>query len=177
MRTFVYIATSLDGYIAKTDGNLDWLHEVPNPEHTDFGFKDFMEQIDAVLMGRKTFETAVSFDQWPYSKKVFVLSNTLTAIPEKLISKAELIKGEPDHLLEKLDSTGFKSVYIDGGKTIQSFLEKDLIDDVIVTRIPIILGNGIPLFATMKNELRFEHVKTEVYLNTLVKSHYKRIRK
>ncbi len=177
MKTFVYIAASLDGYIARADGSLDWLTSIPNPDKSDFGFAEFMNTIDAVVMGRNTFETVVTFKKWPYSKRVFVLSNSLQKIPDSLNSFAELLQGNPIQILGTLGKRGYQNVYVDGGKTIQYFLGQDLIDELIITRIPILLGNGIPLFSTMKMELAFEHVKTEVYLKALVKSHYARKRK
>jgi len=81
MPIIVYIATSLDGHIAKKDGSIDWLMEVPNPDNSDYGFSEFIERIDGIIMGRNTFETVVGFDQWPYSKPVFVLSNNLKKPP------------------------------------------------------------------------------------------------
>ena len=82
MANYVYIATSLDGFIADKDGGLDWLMEIPNPDKSDYGFAEFMNTVDALLMGRKTFEIVVSFGQWPYTKPVFVLSNSLKEIPD-----------------------------------------------------------------------------------------------
>lgn len=174
MSNIVYIATSLDGYIARKDGNLDWLMEIPNPEDSDFGFSSFMENIDGIIMGRKTFEAVLGFGKWPYSKPVFVLSNTLKTIPIDLEGKAELLHGNLRAIIDSLQNKGFNNLYIDGGKTIQSFLEQNLIDEIIITKIPIILGSGIPLFVDFDLEIKLEHIKTEVYNNALVKSHYRR---
>ena len=91
MSNIVYIATSIDGYIAKKDGGLDWLNEVPNPDKSDFGFSNFMDSIDAIIMGRNTFEIVLSFGEWPYNKPVFVLSNTLKTVPDNLKNKAEIL--------------------------------------------------------------------------------------
>jgi dihydrofolate reductase len=176
MRIFVYIAVSLDGYIAKTDGSLDWLIEIPNPDGIDFGFRDFINTIDAVVMGRKTFEKVLTFKEWPYSKRVFVLSNSLRQLPGELVAKAEITRGNPREILTALEQKGFRNVYVDGGKTIQGFLELDLIDEMIITTIPVLLGNGIPLFGKLKFELKFEHVETQIYLGALVKSCYIRKR-
>jgi dihydrofolate reductase len=175
MANFVYIATSIDGFIAKKDGNIDWLHDIPNPEGSDFGFNDFMENIDALVMGRNTFEVVLKFSEWYYSKPVFVLSNTLQSIPERLTGKAEIIKGEPEAIVKSLHSKNYKNLYIDGGKTIQSFLSQGLIDEIIITKIPLLLGEGIPLFGILSDVQKFKHVKTEVYNNSLVKTHYKKI--
>ena len=176
MANYVYIATSLDGFIATKDGGLDWLMEVPNPEKSDYGFSEFISQIDALVMGRNTFEKVLSFGEWPYNKIVFVLSNRLTDIPEKLKGKAEVIKGNLKTIINQLKTRGYNNLYIDGGKVIQSFLKEDLIDEMIITRIPVLLGDGIPLFNNLKQSLKFRHIKTEIFNNTLVKSHYVRAR-
>ena len=172
MSNIVYIATSLDGYIAKTDGSIDWLMEVPNPEQSDFGFNDFIERIDGIIMGRNTFETIIKFDKWPYTKPVFVLSNKLKRIPEKFEYKVEIINGPLKNIIHNLKKRNIIDLYVDGGKTIQSFLKENLIDKLIITRIPIILGSGISLFAEIDFEIKFKHIKTEVYNNYLVKSAY-----
>ena len=172
MSNIVYIATSLDGYIARKDGNLDWLTEIPNPGNSDFGFSLFMDRIDGIVMGRNTFETVVGFNEWPYTKPVFVLSNTLKSIPEKYRREAEIVKGNLDGVVDSLRTKGINNLYIDGGKTIQNFLRKDLIDEMIITRIPIVLGSGISLFAEMDMEIKFKLVNTEVLNEDLVKSTY-----
>ncbi|MBI5223710.1 dihydrofolate reductase [Candidatus Micrarchaeota archaeon] len=175
-RCLVYIATSLDGYIAKKGGELGWLEQFPNPDGSDFGFEKFIQGIDAIVMGRKTFEKVLEFERWPYKKPVFVISTTIKNIPKKLEKQAELIHGKPNEILERLAKRKLNSIYIDGGKTIQSFLAEDLIDELTITRVPIILGDGIPLFVKTDKEIEFEHVKTEVYKNGLVKSYYRRNR-
>jgi len=174
MANTVYIATSLDGYIARKDGGIDWLTEIPNPEQSDYGFSAFMERMDGIVMGRKTFELVRTFYPWPYGKPVFVLSRTLQEVPQKQQGKAELVNGPLEEVLDTLRSRGMKHLYIDGGITIQSFLQLDLIDELIITRIPIILGSGIPLFAEMDREIRFELVRTETLSKDLVKSTYVR---
>ncbi len=174
MNNIVYIATSLDGFIAREDGSVDWLMETPNPDNSAFGFSEFMETIDAIVMGKNSFEMVVSFGEWPYSKPVFVLSNSLLKIPDNLIGKAEILNGSPLNIIKELNSKQFFNLYIDGGKVIQEFLELGLIDEMIITKIPIILGSGIPLFTKVSSEQKFEHVKTEIFLNSLVKSHYKK---
>ena len=177
MTNYVYIATSLDGFIATDEGDLDWLDEIPNPEKNDFGFADFMSEIDAIVMGRKTFEKVLSFEAWPYDKPVYVLSRSKLEIPEALQDKIKIIKGSPKELVDQLKELGHQNLYIDGGITIQNFLEEDLIDEMIITRVPVVLGNGIPLFGKLAQRLYFSHHSTEILNESLVKSHYKRIRK
>lgn len=176
MAHYVYIATSLDGYIARKDGSIDWLMDIPNPADSDYGFSDFIERIDGIVMGRNTFQTVVGFDEWPYSKRVFVLSRTLRHVPDHLSERVEIMSGEANEITDTLRSRGFNNLYIDGGKTIQGFLRKDMIDELIITRIPVVLGSGIPLFAESGLELKFDHVRSEVYENQLVKSWYVRRR-
>ncbi len=176
MPNYIYIATSLDGYIATKDGGIDWLMEIPNPDNSDFGFGEFMERVDALLMGRNTFEKVLTFDTWLYEKKVFVVSNSLKEIPEKFSEKAEIVRGEISEVLAQLGKRGYHNFYVDGGKLIQSFLKEDLIDEMIITKIPILLGDGIPLFGHLASPIKFEHTKTEILNNIMVKSNYKRIR-
>jgi dihydrofolate reductase len=176
MTNIVYIATSLDGYIADENGGLEWLHEAPNPEGSDFGFGAFMNRIDALVMGRNTYETVLTFGDWPYSKPVFVVSSTLRDVPAHLAQRVEIVQGEPESLVAQLADRGFTTLYIDGGVTIQRFLAADLIDELIITRVPILLGGGYPLFDRLEQPLRFRHVETEILNDTLVKSRYVRVR-
>lgn len=173
----VFIATSIDGFIADKNGGIEWLNMVPNPEQVDAGYAAFTRDIDALVMGRVTFETVCGFDiDWPYNKPVYVLSNSLKEMPESHRGKAELVKGSLPDVLNHIHSKGHFRLYIDGGGTIQSFLKEDLIDEMILTTIPILLGEGYPLFATLSNALKFELVETKVFLNQLAQRHYKRIR-
>jgi dihydrofolate reductase len=169
---YVYIATSIDGYIATSDGGIDWLHDQPNPNNSDYGYAEFISNIDALVMGRNTFEKVRTFGDWPYEKMVFVLSSTLTDVPTDLIGKIEFIAGTPNDVMTSIHSKGFNNLYIDGGKVIQSFLAADLIDELTVTRIPVLLGSGIPLFGELAEPMKFTHKKTEIYDNALVSSHY-----
>ena len=173
----VFIATSLDGFIAGTKGEIDWLDLIPNTEGTDMGYFDFYKNIDALLMGRKTFETVIGFDvDWPYDKPVFVLSNSMKSIPESHQGKAFLVNGKLRELVADLNDQGYRHLYIDGGKTIQSFLEQDLIDEMIITTIPILLGEGIPLFSSLENRLVFTCVQSHIHLSAIVQSQFVRTR-
>ncbi|UIJ38993.1 dihydrofolate reductase family protein [Desulfobaculum bizertense] len=173
----VFIATSLDGYIADRNGGLDFLGTVPNPEGLDLGFVPLMESVDALLMGRKTLDAVLSFDvPWPYSKPVFVLSSTMKAAPEALAGKLEIVSGDVRDVVNDLNARGFRKLYVDGGTLIQSLLAEDLIDDLIVSQIPVLLGGGVPLFGALSKHLEFELVKSEVFLDAIVQSHYRRKR-
>ena len=176
-RNKVFIAKSLDGYIADKNGGIDWLQSIPNPDNIDMGYESFINNIDAIVMGRTTFETVCNFDiDWPYKKPVFVLSKTMNRIEEKYKGKAELVNGSLENILKEINQKGNYRLYIDGGATIQSFLKEDLIDELIITTIPILLGGGSYLFSEMPKKLAFKHVDTQVYLNEIIQSHYIRKR-
>ncbi|WP_343558731.1 dihydrofolate reductase family protein [Sphingobacterium sp.] len=172
----VFIATSLDGYIADRNGEIDWLLSLPNPENDDMGYKEFIAQIDALIMGRNTFEVVCGFDTWYYEKHVFVLSNSMTEIPANFRDKATLVKGNLNDILDEIHEKGYHNLYIDGGKTIQSFLKEDRIDEMIITLIPYLLGGGISLFGDLTKTLEFEAVDTKIFLNTIVQNHFVRKR-
>ena len=173
----VFIARSLDGYIAGKNGEIDWLDLIPNPDGLDLGYYGFMAGIDALIMGRSSFETVMGFGgEWHYKVPVFVWSSTLESIPDNYQDKAERVAGNVHEVLEAVHEKGFGRLYIDGGKTIQSFLKEDLIDEMIITSLPILLGEGIPLFGELSRRLEFEHVESQVLLGHLVQNHYKRKR-
>ena len=173
----IFIATSLDGFIADENGGIDWLHSIPNPDKIDMGYNDFTSKIDALVMGRNTFETICGFDiDCPYQKPIFVLSNKLTSIPETLKDKVVLVKGNLKEVLKEIHKKGFHNLYIDGGKTIQSFLKKDLIDEMTITIIPYLLGNGIPLFTELPQRLDFECIESKIYLDKVVQNYFIRKR-
>jgi dihydrofolate reductase len=175
MKTIVYIGTSLDGFIARNDGKIDWLVKFEKPVKDDY--TKFMVKIDAVVIGRGTFEKVLTFPSWPYEKEVYVLSTSIKQIPDKLKGKVIVLSMKPRALLKYLSNEGLSNIYVDGGKVIQSFLKDDCIDEMIITTAPVLIGSGIPLFGEFDKDLPFKHVRTKVYSNGLVKSHYKRKRK
>jgi dihydrofolate reductase len=176
MKNIVFIASSLDGFIAREDGDINWLNRYESNTGDDYGFKKFMDSIDAIVMGRVTYEKALSFPRWLYTRKVYVLSTTLKEIPAGLKDKAALLSMNPVEVVKHLSEKGLFHLYIDGGKTIQSFLRYDLIDEMIITWVPVLLGSGIPLFGSLNGDIHFSHVKTTPYPNGLVMSHYIRAR-
>lgn len=172
----VFIATSIDGFIADANGNIDFLHSVPNPDGDDMGYAEFMKDIDALIMGRTTFEMVCSFDvPWPYDKPVFVLSNCLTEISSEYQGKAFLVNGELNAVIEEIHEKGYRNLYIDGGKTIQSFIKEELIDEMTITIIPIILGGGTPLFRATRQEQRFKCTETKRYLDQVVQHKFEKM--
>ena len=175
MKTSVYIGTSLDGFIARENGDIGWLTQFANEE----AFRDynaFMNRIDAIVIGSGTFEKVLTFPKWPYQKKVFVLSNRLKQVPDALKEQVTLHTLQPAALLEHLSGEGFSNIYVDGGKVIQSFLKENLIDELIISRVPVLIGSGIPLFGGLTDDLYFQHIQTEVYANGLAKNYYERKR-
>lgn len=172
MRNKVFIATSFDGFIADQHGDIGWLTDMSTPSTGDGGFSKFMESVDAVVMGRKTYEKVLSFGiDWPYSKKVFVWTNTLDEIPINLREKVEFIRGGFQDIIRVIQQRQFSSLYIDGGQTIQTFLRERSLHEIIVTQAPILLGRGIPFFANSPR-VRLRHQSTEVFDNGMVQSHY-----
>jgi dihydrofolate reductase len=172
MKTIVYIGTSLDGFIARKDGGIDWLVKFEKPVRGDYG--KFISKIDAVVMGRGTFEKVLTFPSWPYDQKVFVLSTKIKQVPAKLRGKVTVLSMKPKALLKYLSNEGFSNIYVDGGKVIQSFLVEDCIDEMIITKAPVLIGSGIPLFGDLDHDLPLKHIRTKIFSNGLVKSHYKR---
>ena len=175
-KTFVYVGMSLDGFIARKDGDFSWLNPFNNSEVGD-SYKKFIRNIDAIVIGRGTFETVVPLPSWPYNRKVFLLSNSIKELPDKIKKKVKILSMQPTELLSYLSKEGFKNIYVDGGKVIQSFLREDLIDEMIITQVPVLIGSGIPLFGSLDKDIQFTHIHTEVYSNGLVKSHYEKKQK
>ena len=174
-KNIVFIAQSLDGFIAGPNGELDWLDIVNIPDGTNTGYFEMIDEVDALLMGRNTYEIVQGFDiEWPYKKHVFVLSNTLNSVTKSLKKKVTIVNGYLESVLNEIHQKGFHCLYVDGGKLIQSLLNKDLIDEMRITTLPIILGNGIPLFGDIKNRLTFELKSSTIIANQLVFSIYNR---
>lgn len=169
MKTSVFIATSLDGFIARANGDLDWLPAGGGEPH---GYDEFMATVDALVIGRKTFETVLTFATWPYgAKPVFVLSTrTLAPVPPGAV--VERMSGTPDEIVSQLAARGLGHVYVDGGITIQRFLQAGLIQRLIITRIPVLIGTGIPLFGPVQHDIVLKHVGTRQYASGLVQSEY-----
>ena len=175
IKASVFIATSLDGFIARTNGDLDWLTGAESaPTEQDYGYQEFMDTVDTVVLGRNTFELVSSFDAWPYGgKRVVVLSSRPNAIPPHLADDVEWLSLPPRRLVERLDVRGASHLYVDGGKTIQGFLKAGLIDELTITRVPILIGAGIPLFGPLGHDVRLAHTATRYFENGFVQSKYR----
>ncbi len=169
MNASVFIATSLDGFIAREDGALDWLPESPEPH----GYDEFMATVDAIVIGRKTFETVLAFESWPYGTKPVVVLSTKQGLKPPEGAVCGVMDGSPHEIVARLTQRGMKHLYVDGGVTIQNFLRAGLIQRLIITRIPVLLGSGIPLFGSLAHDIRLEHVATRWYPSGLVQSEYR----
>ncbi|AYF49568.1 dihydrofolate reductase [Pseudomonas fluorescens] len=175
IRCSVFIATSIDGFIARPDGDIEWLHrpEYETAELNGVTYERFIATVDALVMGRKTLEKVSSFPDWPYEgTPVIALSHQPLQIPAHLEGKVELMAGDVTSLVATLAERGMKHLYIDGGQTIQAFLEAGLIDELIITCIPVLLGQGIPLFSQVGSERELQHIGTYVSDNGFVQSRY-----
>jgi len=165
----VFVGISVDGFIARSDGSFDFLDAGGNEPH---GFEEFWASVDALVMGRKTYETALSFGTWPYGRKpVFVLSTQpLASAPRGAV--VEHVSGDPRAIVAQLEARGIQHAYVDGGLTIQRFLEAGLIDRLTITRVPVLIGTGIPLFGPLSRDLKLEHIATRQFAGGLVQSEY-----
>jgi dihydrofolate reductase len=169
VKASVFIGTSLDGFIARANGDFDFLPPGGGEPH---GYAEFMATVDALVIGRKTFETVLTFDAWPYGEKpVFVLSTRALA-PAPPEAVVERLSGEPADIVSQLDARGIRNVYVDGGITIQRFLQAGLIQRLIITRVPVLIGTGIPLFGATPHDIVLTHVATRQYGSGLVQSEY-----
>lgn len=169
----VFIATSLDGFIARPNGDLDWLPSPSGNDGDDYGYSAFMKTVDTLVMGRGTYEKALTFGAWPYGKhKVVVLTTRPLPAPPKSAT-VDTMYGDPHEIVRALGERGARSLYVDGGITIQRFLGAGLIQRLIITRIPVLIGDGIPLFDQLGRDVRLEHVDTRHWPNGLVQSEYR----
>ncbi len=175
IKACVFVAVSLDGFISRPDGSIDWLLQANSlaPEGEDFGYRDFFDRIDALIMGKNTFKQALTLGDWPYGdKKVIVLTRKGITIPKELQENVITSAEDPALLLNWLALRGAGQVYVDGGQTIQSFLREGLIDELNITTIPILLGSGRPLFGTLKADVHLRHIFTKAYPFGFVQSRY-----
>jgi dihydrofolate reductase len=169
VKASVFIGTSLDGFIARANGDLDFLPPGGGEPH---GYAEFMATVDALVIGRKTFETVLTFDAWPYGEKpVFVLS-TRPLAPAPLGAVVERLSGVPADIVSQLATRGIRHIYVDGGVTVQRFLQAGLIQRLIITRVPVLIGTGIPLFGALQHDIQLKHIATRQYASGLVQSEY-----
>jgi len=173
----VFVGTSVDGFLARPNGEFDFLPADGGEPH---GYGEFIASVDTILIGRNTFEVVLGFKDWPYGdKRVVVLSSRpldLSAAVQRG-GKVEQMSGSPQEIAARLAATGSQHVYVDGGLTIQGFLDAGLIDRLVITRVPVLIGTGIPLFGPVPHDIPLEHVATRQYKTGLVQSEYRVVRK
>jgi len=170
MTVSVFVGVSVDGFIARLNHDLDWLPEGGGEPH---GFDEFLAGVDALVIGRKTFKKVLTFNPWPYgSKRVVVLSGQPLRLPSSIGGAVEQMAGSPAEIVARLAERGATNLYVDGGITIQRFLRAGLVDRLILTRVPVLIGEGIPLFSTLPHDVRLRHVATRSFPSGLVQSEY-----
>jgi dihydrofolate reductase len=170
MTVSIFIGTSVDGFIARPNGGLDFLPPGGGEPH---GYDEFMAGVDAIVIGCKTFETVLTFADWPYGdKRVVVLSSRPVDLSAARGGVVEQMAGSPADIVSKLAASGCHNLYVDGGFTIQGFLRAGLIQRIIITRVPVLIGDGIPLFSTLQRDIQLRHVATQCYPSGLVKTEY-----
>ena len=169
MKTSVFVGASLDGFIARENDGLDFLPDDPGEGH---GYQEFYDTVDVMIIGRRLYEVALGFGAWPYGPKpVFVLSTReLATAPEGAV--VERLSGTPAEVLASVESRGFQHAYVDGGVTIQRFLNAGLIERLVITHVPVLIGSGIPLFGPLDHDVRLRHVQTKILSSGLVQSEY-----
>jgi dihydrofolate reductase len=169
MKASVFVGTSVDGFIARLNGAFDFLPPGGGEEH---GYEVFFASVDALVIGRKTYETVLAFKEWPYgAKPVFVLS-TRPLAPAPAGADVERLSGAPAEIVSNLEARGVRHAYVDGGITIQRFLAAGLIQRLVVTRVPVLIGEGIALFGPTGRDIPLRHVATRSYESGLVQSEY-----
>lgn len=171
-----FLGMSLDGFISGPDNDLAWLDEPANPTESDYGFFAFMDSVDAVVMGRNTFDFVVNYDgPWPYSKPLIVASSSLTELPDRAVD-TELFAGDPHEIMALAKDRGWSKLYIDGGALVTSFLAVGLLDELTATVLPVALGSGVPIFSELPEYAWFELVESTVINDALVQNTYRRAR-
>jgi len=165
----VFVGVSVDGFLARANGSLDFLPEEPEPH----GYDEFVASVEAIVIGRKTFETVLGFGTWPYGdKRVVVLSSRPIDLSVVVGGVVEQMAGSPAQIVSRLAESGAHHLYVDGGLTIQRFLRAGLVQRLIVTRVPVLIGEGIPLFGSLPRDIRLIHVATRSFPSGLVQSEY-----
>ncbi|MFO6420872.1 dihydrofolate reductase family protein [Hylemonella sp. W303a] len=170
----VFIATSLDGFIARDDGDIAWLLERDDPTE-DHGYAAFIADKDMIVMGRGSYEKVLTFDAWPYEQPVLVLSRQLEGmpVPEALKGKVRFSGLAPKAIMEALAGQGIRRVYLDGGLLLQSFLREGLVADLVITTVPVLLGSGRPLFGALTRDIDLALVSSRSFPSGLVQSTYR----
>ena len=170
----VFIAISLDGFIARQDGDIDWLLQRDDPTE-DHGYAAFIADKDMIVMGRGSYEKVLTLDPWPYDRPVLVLSEQLAdaPVPEALMGKVRFSSRAPKDAMVNLAEQNVRRVYVDGGRLVQSFLRDGLVADMVITTVPVLLGSGRPLFGALSRDIDLKLVSSRSFPSGLVQSSYR----
>ncbi len=169
----VFCGVSLDGFLARADGSFDFLDEAGSEPH---GYTEFMATVDTLVIGRNTYEVVAAFPEWPYEKKRVVVLSSSPIDLSTARGVVEQMAGRPAEILAKLAASGAKHIYLDGGITVQRFLREGLVDRLTISKVPVLIGRGIPLFGSLPRDVKLKHVATKSYATGLVKSEYEVLR-
>lgn len=169
MKVSVFVGTSVDGFIARPNGALDFLPPGGGEPH---GYNEFIATVDAILIGRKTFETVLAMNEWPYGDKRVIVLSTRPIDLSAAKGAVEQMAGFPADVVSQLAACGVQHIYVDGGITIQGFLRAGLVQRLVITRVPVLIGDGIPLFGSLPRDIPLRHVATRGYPSGLVQSEY-----
>lgn len=175
MENSIFAVVSLDGFITRLDGQLDWRVKADNGDQNDtFGRTEFLKSVSTVVMGRKTFLKCLAEPEWPYAhQRVVVLTKTLKEAPKHLAEQVQIFDGSAEDLARELDADGDTRVFLDGGKAAQGFINAGLVDDITIITAPVLIGEGMPLFSgLMKKDLYLSHVETRAFENGFVQTKY-----
>lgn len=170
-RVSVFVGTSLDGFIARQDGDFKWLEQASD-SNLDYGFNDFFAHVDALVMGRNTFDVMARLPTWYYGDKPVIVLTHRAITHQNMPKTVETMAGEPQDIVGRLAERGFHRLYVDGGQTIQAFLRADLVDDLTVSRLPILIGTGIPLFGSLRKDIHLKHIGTRTFPGGMIQSSY-----
>lgn len=171
----IFIATSLDGFIARTDGSIDWLLQRDHPDE-DHGYQAFIADKEWIVMGRGSYEKVLSFDPWPYDRPVLVMSRRLKEVPAGLQGQVRFSTLTPKQVMAELSAQKVTRIYLDGGQLVQSFLREGLVTDLVLTTVPVLLGQGRPLFGPLPQDLPLQLISSRSFASGLVQSTYRVVR-
>src|SRR5262245_46043469 len=172
MKTSVFVGVSADGFLARANGQLDFLDAAESESH---GYEEFIATVDPIVMGRRTYATVMGVDIWPYGdRRVVILSSHPLDLSAACARGGRVahMSGLPGQITSRLAAKGAQHVYVDGGVTIQGFLRAGLIQRLVINRVPVLIGSGIPLFGALPHDVSLHHVATKVFHGRLVQTEY-----
>jgi dihydrofolate reductase len=173
MTVSVFVGTSLDGFLARKNGAFDFL---PTDGGEPHGYDEFIKSVDAIVIGRNTFEIVRAMPDWAYGKKRVVVLSSHPIDLSKIQGRVEQMSGSPAEIVARLAASGAHHLYVDGGITIQRFLRDGLVTNLSITRVPVLIGEGIPLFGSLPHDMKLRHLGTRSFPSGLVTSEYEVVR-